>query len=48
MGVEREDSTETAQARTFAVSRDCGSNEWIQKPLLQILVDRGVRVCFCQ
>lgn len=31
MGVESEDSTQTAQARTFAVSRDCGSNEWIQK-----------------
>lgn len=31
MGVESEDSTQTAQARTFAVSRDCGSNERIQK-----------------
>lgn len=31
MGVESEDSAETVQAGKFAVIRDCGSDEWIQK-----------------
>ncbi len=31
MGVQSEESAETVQAGKFAVSRDCGGNEWIQK-----------------
>ncbi len=29
---ESEDPAETVQAGKFAVSRDCGGNEWIQEP----------------